>query len=101
MTGVSIFARPCWHTVNGQTVFCRAKKGLKGDKFVGNLYVKFEQANKKEIDHLISKGLDEDEAYRQSALTQQALDLLQRWEAGDTGGQGAVENHEQLGLRRI
>jgi arginyl-tRNA synthetase len=59
------------------------KKGLKGDKFVGNLYVKFEQANKKEIDHLIAKGLAEDEAYRQSNLTGQALDLLQRWEAGD------------------
>jgi arginyl-tRNA synthetase len=60
-----------------------AKKGLKGDKFVGNLYVKFEQANKKEIDQLISKGFDEDEAYRKSSLTGQALDLLQRWEAGD------------------
>jgi arginyl-tRNA synthetase len=59
------------------------KKGLKGDKFVGNLYVKFEQANKKEIDHLKAKGLTEDEAYRQSTLTRQALDLLQRWEAGD------------------
>lgn len=60
-----------------------AKKGLKGDKFVGNLYVKFEQANKKEIDHLVAKGLSDDEAYRQSNLTLQALDLLQRWEAGD------------------
>jgi len=60
------------------------KKGMKGDKFVGNLYVKFEQANKKEIDYLISKGFDEDEAYRQSGLTKQALDLLQQWEAGDT-----------------
>jgi len=59
------------------------KKGVKGDKFVGNLYVKFEQANKKEIENLISKGLSEDEAYRQSGLTQQALDLLQQWEAGD------------------
>jgi arginyl-tRNA synthetase len=59
------------------------KKGMKGDKFVGNLYVKFEQANKKEIDQLKAKGLTEDEAYRQSNLTAQALDLLQRWEAGD------------------
>ena len=59
------------------------KEGVKGDKFVGNLYVKFEQANKKEIDQFISKGLTEDEAYRQSGLTKQALDLLQRWEAGD------------------
>ncbi len=59
------------------------KKGLKGDKFVGSLYVKFEQANKKEIEGLVSKGFSEDEAYKQSGLTQQALDLLQQWESGD------------------
>jgi arginyl-tRNA synthetase len=58
-------------------------KGIKGDKFVGNLYVKFEQANKKEMNKLINSGLSEDEAYRQSGLTQEALDLLQQWEAGD------------------
>jgi arginyl-tRNA synthetase len=57
--------------------------GIKGDKFVGNLYVKFEQANKAEMAKLIEKGLSEDEAYRQSSLTLDALDLLQRWETGD------------------
>jgi len=60
------------------------KKGLKGDKFVGSLYVQFEKANKKEIDQLKSTCLTEDEAYRQSGLTLQALDILQLWESGDT-----------------
>jgi arginyl-tRNA synthetase len=59
-------------------------KGLKGDKFVGSLYVLFEQANKKEMASLISEGLSEDEAYRQSPLTKQALEILQQWETGDT-----------------
>jgi arginyl-tRNA synthetase len=59
------------------------KKGLKGDKFVGSLYVRFEQANKKEMEGLIKKGLSEDEAYRQSGLTKEALDLLQLWESGE------------------
>jgi arginyl-tRNA synthetase len=59
------------------------KAGLKGDKFVGNLYVQFEQANKKEIGKLVSQGFSEDEAYRESGLTREALDLLQQWEAGD------------------
>jgi len=59
------------------------KQGLKGDKFVGNLYVKFEQANKEEIGQLISEGYSEEEAYRNSTLTRQALDLLQQWENGD------------------
>jgi arginyl-tRNA synthetase len=59
------------------------KKGMKGDKFVGNLYVKFEQANKAEIEKLMQPGLSEEEAYRRSPLTLKALDLLQKWEMGD------------------
>jgi arginyl-tRNA synthetase len=59
------------------------KKGMKGDKFVGNLYVKFEQANKAEIEKLKQPGLSEEEAYRRSPLTLKALDLLQKWEMGD------------------
>jgi arginyl-tRNA synthetase len=58
-------------------------QGIKGDKFVGNLYVRFEQANKKEIEKHMKGGLSEDEAYRNSGLIQEALDLLQQWEAGD------------------
>ncbi|MCU0370996.1 MAG: arginine--tRNA ligase, partial [Bacteroidales bacterium] len=58
-------------------------KGMKGDKFVGNLYVQFEQANKAEMEKLIKEGLSEDGAYKQSGLTRQALDLLQLWEGGD------------------
>lgn len=56
---------------------------LKGDKFVGELYVKFEQANKVEIDRLKSDGIDDEDAYRKSPLTRKAMDLLQQWEKGD------------------
>ncbi len=59
-------------------------RGIKGDKFVGNLYVQFEQANKKEMGSLMSSGLSEDEAYRASGLTGQALEMLRKWEEGDT-----------------
>jgi len=58
-------------------------RGIKGDKFVGDLYVKFEQANKKEIERLISSGVSEEDAYRQSPLTLKAMDLLQKWEQHD------------------
>jgi len=58
-------------------------RGIKGDKFVGDLYVRFEQANKEEMEKLMKEGLSEDEAYRRSTLTRQALDLLQQWELGD------------------
>jgi len=59
------------------------EKEIKGDKYVGSLYVQFEQANKKEIERLKGTGLSEDEAYRQSGLTRQALDLLHQWEKSD------------------
>jgi len=61
------------------------KEGVKGDKFVGNLYVRFEQANKQEIEKGIAGGMAEDEAYRRSALTREALQMLQDWELGDAG----------------
>jgi arginyl-tRNA synthetase len=61
-----------------------AKSGIKGDKFVGNLYVQFEQANKKEIEGFMKKGLSEDEAYRNSSLTAEALEMLKMWEEGDS-----------------
>ncbi|MBW6460615.1 MAG: arginine--tRNA ligase [Bacteroidales bacterium] len=59
--------------------------GIKGDKFVGQLYVQYEQAAKKEREGLVAAGLTEEEAYRQSPLTREALELLNRWEEGETG----------------
>lgn len=60
-----------------------ADLGIKGDRFVGDLYVKFEQSNRAEIEKGTAQGLPEDEAYRRSPLTQEALDMLQQWENGD------------------
>ncbi|WP_299384804.1 arginine--tRNA ligase [uncultured Lacinutrix sp.] len=57
--------------------------GLKGDKLVGNYYVKFDQEYKKEIAALIAEGKTEDEAKKQSQLLQDAQQMLQKWEAGD------------------
>jgi len=58
--------------------------GLKGDKLVGNYYVKFDQEYKKEIVDLIAKGYTEDEAKKQVPLLLEAQEMLQKWEAGDT-----------------
>jgi arginyl-tRNA synthetase len=42
------------------------KSGLKGDKYVGKLYVEFENAYKSEIDKLKKEGLSEEEAKKQA-----------------------------------
>jgi arginyl-tRNA synthetase len=57
--------------------------GLKGDKLVGNYYVKFDQEYKKEIAKLIGEGKTEDEAKKEAPILQEAQDMLRKWEAGD------------------
>ncbi|MFD2543612.1 arginine--tRNA ligase [Lacinutrix gracilariae] len=57
--------------------------GLKGDKLVGNYYVKFDQEYKKEIQDLIAKGQTEDEAKKNAPILVEAQEMLRKWEAGD------------------
>ena len=65
---------------NGETP---ESTGLKGDKLVGNYYVKFDQEYKKEIAQLIAEGKTEEEAKKQSPLFVEAQQMLLKWEAGD------------------
>lgn len=57
--------------------------GLKGDKLVGNYYVKFDQEYKKEIADLMASGKSEDEAKKQAPILLEAQEMLIKWEAGD------------------
>jgi len=57
--------------------------GLKGDKLVGNYYVKFDQEYKKEISQLISEGKTEEEAKKEAPVLLDAQAMLLKWEAGD------------------
>ncbi|MBL4905644.1 MAG: arginine--tRNA ligase, partial [Flavobacteriaceae bacterium] len=66
---------------NGETP---ASTGLKGDKLVGNYYVKFDQEYKKEIAALVASGSSEEDAKKQAPLLQEAQQMLLKWEAGDT-----------------
>ncbi|QXP70438.1 arginine--tRNA ligase [Polaribacter sp. R2A056_3_33] len=65
---------------NGETP---ESTGLKGDKLVGNYYVKFDQEYKKEIAQLIAEGKTEDEAKKEAPLFLEAQQMLLKWEAGD------------------
>ena len=57
--------------------------GLKGDKLVGNYYVKFDREYKKEIKALEENGLSEEEAKKQAPSLLKAQEMLRKWEAGD------------------
>tara|TARA_B110000046_G_scaffold66856_1_gene74786 strand:+ start:3850 stop:5625 length:1776 start_codon:yes stop_codon:yes gene_type:complete len=65
---------------NGETP---TSSGLKGDKLVGNYYVRFDQEYKKEISNLIAQGKTEEEAKKEAPLLLEAQQMLLKWEAGD------------------
>src|SRR5690606_17193670 len=65
---------------NGETP---ATSGLKGDKLVGNYYVKFDREYKTEIAQLIEQGKTEEEAKAEAPILMEAQQMLLKWEAGD------------------
>ena len=56
--------------------------GLKGDKLVGNFYVKFDQEYKAQISALMGQGKTEEEAKKQAPIILEAQQMLLDWEAG-------------------
>ncbi|MBN4065702.1 arginine--tRNA ligase [Candidatus Amoebophilus asiaticus] len=67
---------------NGETP---EKSGKKGDHFVGDFYIRFEQAYKSEVDELLRSGQSKDEAMNNAPLIVEAKELLKKWEANDDG----------------
>ncbi|MFD2565817.1 arginine--tRNA ligase [Pseudotenacibaculum haliotis] len=65
---------------NGETP---ESTGLKGDKLVGNYYVKFDQEYKKEIAELVASGVSEEDAKKQAPSLVEAQNMLRKWESGD------------------
>lgn len=65
---------------NGETP---QSSGLKGDKLVGNYYVKFDKVYKEEIEKLVNEGMPIDEAKAKAPSLLEAQDMLRKWEAGD------------------
>lgn len=56
--------------------------GLKGDKLVGNYYVKFDIEYKNQIKALMETGMTEDQAKAESPIIKEAKQMLLDWEAG-------------------
>ncbi|MDQ1160754.1 arginyl-tRNA synthetase [Chryseobacterium sp. SORGH_AS 447] len=55
----------------------------KGDKFVGNYYVKFDQDYKQQIAELVAQGISEEQAKKEAPLIREAQKMLLDWENGD------------------
>ncbi|HAK12628.1 MAG TPA: arginine--tRNA ligase, partial [Chitinophagaceae bacterium] len=59
-----------------------ASTGVKGDHFVGDYYVKFNDAYKAEVNELMAKGMDKDTAEREAPIMKATQQMLVDWEAG-------------------
>ena len=57
--------------------------GQKGDHFVGDYYVKYNDAYKAEVEQLIASGLSKDEAEKEAPIQKAAQAMLLKWEQGD------------------
>ncbi|MCE2733500.1 MAG: arginine--tRNA ligase [Flammeovirgaceae bacterium] len=65
---------------NGETP---KTSGIKGDHLVGKYYVVFDKQHKIQMQALISKGLTEEEAQKQTPIMREAIDMLRKWEYRD------------------
>jgi arginyl-tRNA synthetase len=65
---------------NGETP---ESTGLKGDKLVGNYYVKFDQVYKSQIAKLIESGIEEEQAKKEAPIMKEAQEMLVKWENDD------------------
>lgn len=68
------------HFANGATP---QSTGIKGDHFVGDYYVKFNNAFKQQVNELVAGGMEQEKAEKEAPILKEAQAMLQAWEAGD------------------
>jgi arginyl-tRNA synthetase len=57
--------------------------GTKGDHFVGDYYVTFNEVYKRDVDELVQLGLPKEKAEKEAPVMQQAQQMLVLWEQSD------------------
>lgn len=57
--------------------------GTKGDHFVGDYYVKFNDLHKEQVKELVAGGMEEKQAEKEAPIMKGAQEMLRKWEAGD------------------
>jgi arginyl-tRNA synthetase len=65
---------------NGKTP---ASTNTKGDKFVGDYYIKFDKEYKIQIEELIKNGSSDEDARQNASILLRAKEMLIKWESGD------------------
>jgi len=58
------------------------RTGIKGDHFVGDYYVRYNDEYKKQVDELVAKGMSKEDAEKEAPILKAAQQMLIDWEAG-------------------
>lgn len=75
---------------NGQTP---ESAGMKGDHFVGEYYVKFNEEYNRQVEELIGKGMTKEEAEKEAPIMKDTQQMLVDWE---NGKQDVIELWEKM-----
>ena len=65
---------------NGETP---ETSGKKGDHLIGDYYVAFDKHYREEVQELVAKGMDEEQAKQEAPLIKEAHEMLVKWEQND------------------
>ena len=57
--------------------------GIKGDHLVGDYYVAFNDAYKKQVEEMVASGVSKEEAEKNAPVMKEAQEMLFKWENGD------------------
>ncbi|NNC95699.1 MAG: arginine--tRNA ligase [Chitinophagales bacterium] len=57
--------------------------GIKGDHFVGQFYVEYAKIEDEESKSFLDKGMEKEEAAKETSVYKEAQEMLIKWEAGD------------------
>lgn len=60
-----------------------ASTGIKGDHFVGEYYVRFNDEYKKEVELLVNTGMSKEQAEKEAPIMKATQQMLLDWEAGN------------------
>ena len=72
--------------------------GVKGDHLVGKYYVEFDKNYQKEVQELVDKGMDSDEAKENAPSMVATREMLKKWENGDPETLSIWESNECMGI---
>jgi arginyl-tRNA synthetase len=56
----------------------------KGDHFVGDYYVKFNDEYKKQVGELVASGIKKEDAEKEAPILKSTQEMLKKWEEGDS-----------------